>query len=77
MPKIYKQGMDDSIKAKDNTKAMPHPYIFFTLQFNRQYNALKDVGMGHCLYVVLCFNAIIPTLFAYFLACHPYTFLHF
>ena len=27
--KVYKQG---SIKAKVNIKAMPHPYIFFTLQ---------------------------------------------
>ena len=34
----------------------------------------KDVGMGHCLYVDLCFHAIIPTLFVYFLACHPYIF---
>ena len=32
MPKIYKQGRDDSTKAKVNIKAMPHPYIFFTLQ---------------------------------------------
>ena len=30
--KVYKQGRDDSIKAKVNIKAMPHPYIFFTLQ---------------------------------------------
>ena len=30
--KVYKQGRDDSIKAKINIKAIPHPYIFFTLQ---------------------------------------------
>ena len=27
--KVYKQDRDDSIKAKVNIKAMPHPYIFF------------------------------------------------
>ena len=27
---MYKQGRDDSRKAKVNIKAMPHPYIFFT-----------------------------------------------
>ena len=32
-----KVGMTSSIKAKVNIKAMPHPYIFYTLQFNRQY----------------------------------------
>ena len=30
--KVYKQGKDDSIKAKVNIKAIPHSYIFFTLQ---------------------------------------------
>ena len=30
--KVYKQGRNDSIKANVNIKAMPHPYIFFTLQ---------------------------------------------
>ena len=25
---VYKQGRDDSIKAKVNIKAMPYPYIF-------------------------------------------------
>ena len=35
--KVYKQGRDDSIKAKVNIKAMPHSYIFFTLHFDGQY----------------------------------------
>ena len=29
---IYKQGRDDSIKAKVNIKTIPHLYIVFTLQ---------------------------------------------
>ena len=28
--KVYTQGMDDSIKAKVNIKAMPHPYTSFS-----------------------------------------------
>ena len=32
--KVCKQGRDESIKAKVNIKAMPHPYIFFTLQLD-------------------------------------------
>ena len=35
--KVYKQGRDDSIKAMVNIKAMPHPYIFFTLPLHRQH----------------------------------------
>ena len=35
----------------------------------------KDVEMGLCLYVGLCFSGVILTLFAYFLTCHPYIFL--
>ena len=30
----YAKKVDNSIKAKVNTKAMPHPYIFFTLQLD-------------------------------------------
>ena len=31
---VYKQGRDDGIKAKVNIRAMPHRYIFFTLQLD-------------------------------------------
>ena len=31
---VYKQDRDDSIKAKVNIRAMPHRYIFFTLQLD-------------------------------------------
>ena len=43
--KVYKQGTgDDSIKAKVNMKAMPHPYIFFNTAV---INSVLEVSLKH------------------------------
>ena len=42
----------------------------------REHDRKKRCSDG-ALYNDLHFHAIIPTLFAYFLACHPYILLHF
>ena len=55
-------------------KKTKHSYIFFTLECNCSVNRCRDRAS----YIYLhCY--IVPTLFAYSLACHPYSYilLHF
>ena len=67
--KLYKQGRDDMPLKVYVYK--PHPYIFFTLEWNCSAKECRDGA----LYIYLYFYAI-PT-FAYFLVCHTYIFLPF
>ena len=68
--KVCKQGRDD-ITVKVNLQK-PHPCIFFHYSCSLVWKRYRDGA----LYIYLHFY-IIPTLFAYFLACHLYIFLHF
>ena len=50
----------------------PYPYIFLHYSCRLMWKQCRD----EALYIYLHYY-IIPTLFAYFLACHPYILLHF
>ena len=67
--KVCEQGRDD-IRVKVNLRS-PIP-TSFTLQLQTSVKRCRD----EALYIYL-HSYIIPTLFAYFLAFHPYISLHF
>ena len=67
--KVCKQGRDDII-VKVNYKALS--LHLFTLQLQTNVKTMQGCG-----FLIYLHYYIIPTLFAYYLACHPYTFLHF
>ena len=68
--KVCKQGRDDII-VKVSLQS-PIPTSFYITVSNLCEN---DIGMKLCKLTFTIY--IIPILFAYFLAFHPYIFLHF
>ena len=67
-------GVDDTPTRRRLRQSKSSCFRLFCIDLPGELSSEKDVGMGHCQYIDFCF---IPTLFAYFLACHPYIFLHF